>query len=834
MNAAKHQLILSLRVFLAHYRYHPFQAGAILLGIALAVSLFTGIKITNENARNSYQQTSELLSVPATASLVPAAGHKYLNETQYFKLRQHGIDALAVLSGIAYDQNKKPLKIQGSDLVAAFTAIKHTQEANQNLKINHQLPLGRLLAGEPLVIMSKAYQQKLAIDDVIYLNSRKFDVIVLNDHRLGQHLLMDISAAQILLDQPEKLSYIAFFADFEQLSARIKSQNLIIDNNQLQQSDNGAELTSLTQSFHLNLEAISMLAYLVGLFIAYNGVRYSLIKRQKILIKLMQFGVSRRFLMTALLIELGLLVHIGTLLGFFFGMQLSHWLMPFVQVTLEQLYLARIFATGWQLAWLMEALVMTMAVSLLACIPLYRTLVKQTLSQNSTQIGKQSFDNKNQNRLFILGLLGANLSIYMIFSATQIQTTMAFTGLLVLFVTLLVPMLLKLSLSLCQRCSRHTLFRYLIADSCELITPLSLAMMALFIALSSNLAMNTLTASFNQTLVKWLDVVLDGDLYIRPNHQNLDEIDAVLKADENVLKINYQWETQSRYFPLNKLSQTISLLARDNLVAVESTMFKNKALEYLSSFYKGNSVFISEPMAYKNNLKLGDKVIISALKNVFPDGVKVSAIYFDYGNPYGEVMISEKLWHQLGLPHSARNLAVIYQGDISSLENRLMEQANLTDQNIYRAREIKKSAINSLSRTFAITGVMGDLTLLVAAIGLFSAYMMIIQSRETNIARLYALGVSKPVLFLLINIQMLVLVLIVLLVAMPFGAFMGWILTHKTILNSFGWTLETIWPWHIFIKAGLVAIMAAFLALIYPLFRQAKRPVINSLQREVL
>ncbi|MGL5470471.1 MAG: hypothetical protein ACRDCT_20175, partial [Shewanella sp.] len=51
-----------LKVFLAHYRHAPLQAGAILLGIALAVTLLIGVKATNDNAIRSYSEATELLS----------------------------------------------------------------------------------------------------------------------------------------------------------------------------------------------------------------------------------------------------------------------------------------------------------------------------------------------------------------------------------------------------------------------------------------------------------------------------------------------------------------------------------------------------------------------------------------------------------------------------------------------------------------------------------------------------------------------------------------------------------------------------------------------------
>lgn len=206
-NNPRNQFSLTFKVFLAHYRSHPLQAGAILLGITLAVALFCGIKITNKNAISSYQQTSELLSAPATANILPADGYKYLDEKQYFLLRQQGIAALAVVTGTVYDQNNHSFKIQGSDLIAAIEQNKYTHnQNNQSSLFDNKLPINRLLRGDLIVVMSEKNQQKYAPDNFIYLNNKKFEVISSSNKQLANYLLMDISAAQSLLGKNGKLS----------------------------------------------------------------------------------------------------------------------------------------------------------------------------------------------------------------------------------------------------------------------------------------------------------------------------------------------------------------------------------------------------------------------------------------------------------------------------------------------------------------------------------------------------------------------------------------------------------------------------------------------------
>lgn len=73
---------------------------AILLGIALAVTLLIGVKATNDNAVHSYSEATELLSQRADVLLTPPLGQNTLDESVYFALRRAGLSqSLAVVSG---------------------------------------------------------------------------------------------------------------------------------------------------------------------------------------------------------------------------------------------------------------------------------------------------------------------------------------------------------------------------------------------------------------------------------------------------------------------------------------------------------------------------------------------------------------------------------------------------------------------------------------------------------------------------------------------------------------------------------------------------------------
>lgn len=846
---------MSLKVFAAHYRHKPLQAGAILLGIVLAVTLLTGVKSTNENAVRSYSQATELLSRQATAYILPPSATGSLSDQQYFTLRQAGLPVLAVLDGHVLDDKGRRWHITGSDIIAAtaLAAAEVGDSTSSNDSSEYpDLPTARLLSGEPVAIISQDLKNRILDADnqaSLTLAGTRVELIAVPDSAaLGNNILMDISFAQQVLNRSGRLSYIAVMTEDEDQLANAESR--LIDNNVLRLGDQGEALTELTASFHLNLQAMAMLAFVVGLFIAYNGIRYSLMKRQRLMLKLLQAGITRKALMAALLLELIILVHLGSALGFVLGLQLSEWLQPMVAMTLEQLYGARLLPGHWQLAWLMEAIALTLAAALLACVPLYRALTKQSLARAGMQYSQNLMQYRSHRLQFLLACGLILLVIALIPASQQYQHSLALLGVLTLALPLLLPQLMLWLLAMLEKVAPKGSWHYLVAETRELTAPLALAMMALLLALSANVSMNTLVGSFEQTLKSWMDNRLHADLYIRPNPVDADRVEQWLRGTQGVDPVAIQWEAYS-YIRLDEASagkaraqeeaadrHRVMLLSRDEEAMRETVSLKTTTADrgqgdHWPAFFAGESLMLSEPLALRHNIQIGDRLLLEAIEQQHPQGLPVGAIYYDYGKPIGEVMISEDLWHRAGLPGQNRNFAVGWHADTDQLQTMLREQG-VSPAMMYSQSKIKQEAIKMFKRTFSITVVLNSLTLLVAAIGLFSASMMLMQSRQAPLARLYALGVSRPRLFAMVSLQMLLMVFITALLSLPAGAVLGWLLIHKVTLQAFGWSIAMVWDWWAYLQVVLLALVACALAVFIPLIQQTRKPLISSLQQEVL
>ncbi|MCG6281918.1 ABC transporter permease [Vibrio diabolicus] len=826
---------LALNLFAAHYRQAPLQAAAILIGIVLAVTLFVAVQAINLNAKRSYAESTEQLSAQAQNLIIPPAGQNYLPESLYFTLRQNGLSAaLPVIEGRVRDEQGRRWSVQGSELIAAissrsrYSANGKSSENQQNVSLfDSALPLPELLAGKPIVMMSQSQHQNLGEVETLTLDAIPTQVVVLPDEwQLGSRMLTDIGFAQQLLNKQGQLSYIAVFhsGDKGHKDTQANWQKLIGEQGQWISNNQTTDLGSLTDSFHLNLTAMSLLAFLVGLFIAYNGVKYSLLKRNRLLVQIQQAGVAPSIVFSALLVELTLLVTIGASLGFVLGIQLSHWLHPTVALTLEQLYGATLLPGTWQWQWWAQALLLTLAATLLACWQHFKQRVRQPLSSHGGFY--QAPEASNENQLFVIGAALTALALAGLWLSEHHRFTMAWLGILVVSIPLYLPKTLSVLANWCEKRTSSGLMQYLFAELRELISPLSLAMMALLLAVTANMGMNTLVGSFESTLKQWLEQRLHADIYVSPAQGEIANVEHALGQFDKVETVYKQY-----YVEDNLQGLPILLGTKDKDTLEQTMVFKSHLENFWQRFYQGELVAISEPTAIKLGLSLGSELKLDAIPN---KNLLVGAIFHDYGSPNGEVLLAPKLWKESGFTDLPTSLGIKVSGDPQIVYEQLRDQLNLHPSQLYDQAQIKSIALDIFSQTFAITRALNGVTLMVAVIGLFSACFMLLDARKAAIARLYALGVSRRKLMTMVVGQIVALVSFTLVIALPLGAMVGYVLTDIVTLRAFGWSLNYLWNWSDALSIAAITILVAVIATLIPLWRLVSKPVVSSLQSEVL
>jgi putative ABC transport system permease protein len=129
----------------------------------------------------------------------------------------------------------------------------------------------------------------------------------------------------------------------------------------------------MTDAFELNLRALSLLALVVGTFLIYNTVTFSVIQRRPVIGILRSLGATRRQVFGLILGEAVVLGALGTLLGLALGIILGRAVVGLIARTISDLYFS-VTVEGISVApgTLLTGAAIGMAASLIAAlIPSY-------------------------------------------------------------------------------------------------------------------------------------------------------------------------------------------------------------------------------------------------------------------------------------------------------------------------------------------------------------------------------------------------------------------------------------------------------------------------------
>ncbi|WP_052063468.1 FtsX-like permease family protein [Nitrincola sp. A-D6] len=184
-------------------------------------------------------------------------------------------------------------------------------------------------------------------------------------------VITDIYLAQQLLAQPGRLSRLLLTAD---PSGPLPNSHQPIL--KLITAEDEADLARLTDSFHLNLTALSLLAFVVGLLIVYSCINLAFEQRRPLRRILHSCGVSQRQLLGWLLAELLLLGVLSALPGLIAGYLIASLLLPDLAASLRGLYGADLSGSlTLQPAWWLSGVAMAIGgVLLAATLPLIRLI----------------------------------------------------------------------------------------------------------------------------------------------------------------------------------------------------------------------------------------------------------------------------------------------------------------------------------------------------------------------------------------------------------------------------------------------------------------------------
>lgn len=799
----------TLRALLSHWRRHPVQFFSVLTGLWLATSLLTGVEALNSQARDSYARASQLIGGEPQASLSTPGGATFAQQW-FVDLRRQGWPVSPLLQGrvLLKGHEDQRLQLMGIEPVSlpADSAV-----AGQALPIERVVefftpPGSTWISADTL----QALQLREGATPQA-VNGQVLPPLVVQKDMAPGVLLVDIGVAQTVLEQPGQLSRMLLPKDFHaELPASFKGQL------QLKSSGEENNLARLTESFHLNLDALGFLSFVVGLFIVHAAIGLALEQRRGLLRTLRACGVSARMLITCLIVELGVLALLGGVFGVISGYWLASVLLPDVAASLRGLYGAEVAGqlrlSPW---WWFSGIGLSLLGALLAgASSLLRAARLPLLAVADPQAWHEQYSRWLRRQGWLAAALLAIALAALIWGDSLSSGFVLMAGLL-LGAALALPVLLSALLTPLLGRSRSVLGQWFLADCRQQLPALSLALMALLLALAANIGAGSMTAGFRQTFNDWLEQRLSAELYINPsNPAQSREMYSWLKQQPNVRAVLPNWEVTVTLqgWPAELFGIVDHPHYRQHWPLLESN-----GSDPWAHLATDDAVMLSEQLARRLKVRAGDRLTIAA-----PNGTwspRIVGIYADYGNPKGHLLVNSnhllRGWPQL--TPNRFNLRIESQ-HIPPFLNALQARFQLDDSRIIDQARLKGWSEQVFERTFAATAALNSLTLAVAGVALFISLLTQSHSRLGQLAPLWALGVTRRQLMLLNLGQTWLLAVLTLILALPLGIALAWCLDAVINVQAFGWRLPLrVFPWQLLQLMGL-ALLATLLASAWPLY----------------
>jgi putative ABC transport system permease protein len=386
-------------------------------------------------------------------------------------------------------------------------------------------------------------------------------------------------------------------------------------------------------------------------------------------------------------------------------------------------------------------------------------------------------------------------------------------GALLLGSALLLPAVLSKILQLAERRSRGAMAEWFWADTRLQLPGLSLALMALLLALSANVGVGTMVSSFRTTFIGWLDQRLVAELYVTAR----DETEAgrlrqwlLPSHADAVLPI---WSTQGTI--LGDEAQIMGVADhstyRDHWPLIE------RLPDAWNRVAQGQGALINEQLWREKGVQLGQEITL-------PNGwmVTVAGVYSDYGNPKGQVMVGvDALTRHYPDISKLRYGVRVDPLQSSELKRRMVEELGIPASNVVDQASIKQQSRAVFEQTFTVTAALNVLTLAVAGFAMFASLLTLSGIRLPQLAPVWAMGIRRRNLALLEVLRTIALWFLTFVFAVPVGLALAWVLLVIVNVEAFGWRLPMmIFPGD-WLRLGAIALVAATLSVLLPVIRLA-------------
>ncbi|HXJ78835.1 MAG TPA: FtsX-like permease family protein [Candidatus Methylomirabilis sp.] len=848
-----------------HLARHPWQIGLSIVGIALGVAVALSIDLATASARRAFELSAEAVTGRATHQIV--GGPSGLSENVYRMMRLTlGIRRAAPVLEFDVALPRHPgetLHLFGIDPFAEGPFRPHladidAREAQPGAGSPTLARLTDLVARPSTALMSSTTAQRLGLrrGDMLDLRvagtARQVTLVgwlepadQLSARALESLLVTDIATAQELAGMRGRITRIDLIvpddAGGRTLARRIRDA-LPRDAEIVPAGARTETALSMTRAFTLNLTALSLLALVVGMFLIYNTVTFSVVQRRALIGMLRALGVTRGEVFVLVLVEALAVGVIGTLAGLLLGIALARGLLGLVTRTINDLYfVVSVHEPSITGAALARATLLGVGATLVAALG---PAAEAGGARPREALSRAQLESRARRMAPRAAAGGVALLIAGVGSLLVPGGGVGwgFVGLFALLMgaALATPAAAVLVLGAMHGPATRTfglLGRMAARGIVAALSRTGVAIAALMIAISATIGVGIMIASFREAVVDWLQASLQADIYVAPPSLIGSRPDATLD-DALVRRLvatpGVVGTGTSRGSVVRGPNGPVRIVAL-GLEAGRTPGFKFREgrPDVVWRAFDTGAVIVSEPFANRHGVGAGGSV---RLRTDQGEGdFLVAGVFYDYGSSAGTVVMSrdtyDRFWDDGAI--SALALYAVPGADVERLIATLRARAAGEQDVIIRSnRALRDASLQIFDRTFAITAVLRLLIIIVAFVGVLSALMALQLERAREHGVLRVLGLTPGQVWRVVTAETSLMGVVAGILAIPVGIMLAAVLVFVINRRSFGWTMPLDIAPTILAQGLLLAIAAAFLAGLYPAWKMAAASAAEALRDE--
>jgi putative ABC transport system permease protein len=822
------------------YGRHPWQLLLALTGISLGVGVYVGVDLASSSAARAFDLSASVVRGRTTHHLLAAGGE--LDENLYTDLVvNRGIAHAAPVIELDVALPSRPgtrVPLLGIDPLeeASVRSFAEFVPGSRNLE--------QLIAEPDTVLLPESLATELGaargqrVELTLRGRTRSVAVVgtlppVARDTASEPPIVTDIATAQELSGTYGRISRIDLALSPEQAEqlARNPPPGTVL----IPVEADDSSFNALAAAFRTNLTALGLLALIVGMFLIYSTMSFTVVQRRFTLGVLRALGLTQRGMVAYVLVEALALGACATAVGLLLGHALATSLVDLVLRTIGDLYFgAAVTAVAPSPEIYARGALLGVAGTLLAgAKPAFDAArAPPALALRRADLERRSKQGARVAVWLALPIAAAGL---LLTALGPSSLRYAFAGLFGVLAAcaLLVPAATLVLMRALEAATRRgvTLPSLLaIRGVSASLSRTGIATAALAIAIATVNGVGTMISSFRTSLDHWLGTTLSADLYVAFEGDGRSLTNEQLSALEHVANVRGVSLTRSVVVP-TPAGEFAVRGVRPGPDGWGLDIFGADPAAALAAVAGGSGVVVSERLAFARSLHVGETLRIPS-----PAGEQQLPIvgeFRDFNTGAYSVVVSLDWLRRYWRDSSLTGIGVyVERGSATMPVETSIRTIAPQAARIRSTDAIRKASLEIFDRTFQITEVLRILAAIVAFLGVLSALLSIELERSRELAILRTLGFTPRELTTTLLAQTGLLGAAAGLAAIPIGTVLAALLVHVINRRSFGWTMDFVFSLGAPTTGLLLAVGAALLAGLYPALRSVRGSLAGALREE--